>query len=200
LLDKNIYSDPQNSPNIFVKKTHDLQAALRFEYERYFEINGGVRYRKYNNLPYFSDMSAGGKFSINTADADMYGLFLNFLFHRGPYGYFYATAEAGEVQDEKNNLVPYFPSLISSLTYGYDFPIGLNAESNLVYRSAVYADAANINKIDAYINLNINLTYSISENFKIIAGLNNLLDRKNFIWSNYREIPMDLSAGISYIW
>jgi hypothetical protein len=200
MLDNNRYFDPQNNPNVFVKNNHDLRAALKYEYNVYFEVNGGVRIRVYDNLPYYSEISPEGKFSLNTTKAESYGLFINLLFHRGPLGYLYASGEMGEMKNKENNLVPYFPSLISSLTYGYDFPIGLNAETNLSYRSAVYADSANTEKLSAYINLNVNLSYNLSQNLKLIAAFNNLLDRKNYIWNKYREIPMDLTAGISYIW
>jgi hypothetical protein len=200
LLDNNRYFNPQNNPNFFVKNTQDLRAALKYEYGRYFEINSGVRIRMFDNLPYYTEMTPEGMFNVNTTKADYYGLFVNFLFHRGPFGYFYASGEMGEMKDNENNLVPYFPSLISSLTYGYDFPGGFNAETSLAYRSSVYADSANTKEIGAYINLSFNLTYSVTDKLKLVGALNNLLDRKNIIWNNYREIPMDLSAGISYIW
>jgi hypothetical protein len=200
MLNNNRYFDPQVRANIFIENTHDLRAALKYEYNRYFEMNGGVRIRTFNNLPYYTGMSPDGKFGISTTEADYYGLFLNLLFHSGPMGYFYASGETGEMKDKENNLVPYFPSLISSLTYGYDFPIGLNAETNLIYRSAVYADLPNTEQLSAYINLNFSLSYKISESLKAIVAFNNLLDRKNIIWNNYRETPMDLTAGISYIW
>ncbi len=199
-LDQNIYFNPQNKPNIFVKKTVDLKGMLKYEYSRYFEISGGFRYKSYNNLPYFPEMNPDGTFTLNPADAELYGLFLNMMFHKGPYGYFYASTDIQEVKDEKNSIIPYFPSLISSLTYGYDFAEGLNTEANLIYRSGIYTNIANTEKINAYINLEINLSYSISKNLKLIAGVCNILNRKNYIWSNYREIPLDLSAGISYIW
>jgi hypothetical protein len=200
ILNSNRYFDPHRHPALFVENTHDLRAALKYEYNRYFEINGGIRIRTYDNLPYFTEMTPQGKFGISSTEAESYGLFLNFIFHRGPFGYFYASGEAGEMKNNENNLVPYFPSLISSLTYGYDFPIGLNLESSLIYRSAVFADLENTDKLGAYIDLSASAAYNISDKLKLIGAINNILGRRNYIWNNYREIPMDLTAGISYIW
>jgi hypothetical protein len=199
-LDQNLYFNPKGNPNIYLKESHDLQGTLKYEYSRYFELNGGVRIRSYKNLPFYSEMMSDGTFLLNTTEAETYSLIMNLLFHKGPFGYFFASAEAGETKDNENNFVPYFPSLISSLTYGYDFPIGLNAETNLIYRSGSYADTANTEKLNSYINLNLNFSYNISENLKLRVAFNNLLDKRNYLWNNYRETPLDFSAGVSYKW
>jgi hypothetical protein len=89
----NRYFNPQNFNNFYLKKTHNINAVLKYEYDKYFQIDGGFRYYSSDQLPYFIDSIKTGSFSLQSADAKSITIFSNLLFHLGPFGIFYGTIE-----------------------------------------------------------------------------------------------------------
>ena len=63
-LRENQYNIPQNTPNVFLRKRFALNALLKYEYDKYFEIDGGADYYNAKSLPYFSDKNNTGKFDV----------------------------------------------------------------------------------------------------------------------------------------
>ena len=193
----NPYFRAQKFTNIFVKKNSAFNVTLKYEYYTYFEIDGGVKYSSSDNFPYFSDAAQKGLFDINTTGAKNITGFVNLLFHLGPYGMFYGTAQASDVRDASKNFIPYYPRAKVTLNYGYNFSFGLNAEANLQYYSGIYTDILNTKLLNPFFNLGFKLLYQWKPNLGLTLKFANLLNRKNFIWNGYQDTPLDISAGIS---
>jgi hypothetical protein len=194
--DINPYFRAQKFSNIFMKENSEFNVAMKYEYFTYFEIDGGIKYKSSDNYPYFTDAAEKGIFDVRTTSANNFTAYINLLFHRGPYGYFYATGEFSDTRDSAGFLLPYYPKVKASLNYGYNFVDGFNAEINLNYNGGVYSDLQNTNYIKNYINLGLKLSYSIQSNLDLTAQLQNITNNKNYFWKGYQELPFDLTGGI----
>ncbi len=194
--DMNPYFRAQKFQNIFMKENSNFNIALKYEYFTYFEIDAGIKYMSSDNFPYFSDAASTGNFDVVTTSAKNFSAFVNLLFHRGPYGYLYGTAVFSDVRDTASYFIPYFPKVKTTLTYGYDFPIGLSAEVSFNYNAGVYSDIQNAHPLKNYINLEIKLCYTLQSNIDLTAQIANITNNKNYFWNGYQEPPFDLTGGI----
>jgi hypothetical protein len=204
-LRENIYNIPTNTPNVFLKKKFALNGVLKYEYDKYFEIDAGASYFKAKDLPYFSDENSPGKFAVALTDADSYTAYVNLLFHAGPYGIFYGNAELNSTKDGDGNIVPYYPQAKVSLVYGYGFfENKLNAEAGLDMFSEQYTDIKNNtgkkNAIPSFIDLRFKLKYEIIPQFQLTFEMTNLLNRDNYLWNYYYDIPLNVIGGLSFKW
>lgn len=199
-LDVNRYFYIQNFVNHVYEKKNSFQISIKYEYDKYYEVNGGIKYFTSVNVPYFESSALNGRFSVAKANAISYTGFINSLFHLGPYGFFYGSIELNETKNKNGNFLPYHPTFNSHLTYGYNFDFGLNSQLTLNYLSKQFIDISNTNQLNPFVNLALNLTYKISSEFNLTFELNNLLNRKNYHWVGYEEPPLDLEFGLIYRW
>jgi hypothetical protein len=196
-LRQNRFYDPFNSYNILTKKKFYLKGALKYEYGKYFEIDGGVSYFSADNLPYFVYNNTSGKFYVKTIDADNYSAFLNLLFHLGPYGMFYGNAVLNRTQNN-SRVIPYYPQIKTSLVYGYYFDVGLDAEINLTYYSS-HVDL-NKSKSISYADLGLKFDYKFLSQLHFVLELSNLTNNLNYNWENYQELPFNIKGGFLFRW
>ena len=127
-------------------------------------------------------------------------LFLNLLFFRGPSGELYGSANYQSVLDADGNQVPYYPEFTVDLNYGYPFTPNLNAKARLNYSSGIYMDLANKNSLNNYLDFSIYLNYKLSKNLVITFSAENLLDRRNYLFENYRAKTIDIYGSFEYKW
>ena len=199
-LEQNKYYNPQIFPNAFVKKTSAFKAAIKYQYYKYYEIDAGIKYFNADNLPFFVTSARPGLFDVNFTEAKDYSGFVNFLFHNGPYGVFYATIEYNYLRSSSGNVIPYSPKFNATMSYGYNFGFGLYFEPKLFFASESYTDINNVNKLNSYIDLGAKFAYKFGNNFSLNVELSNLADKKNYKWNGYRDAPLDLLAGFTYKW
>ncbi|MFO7448159.1 MAG: TonB-dependent receptor [Ignavibacteriaceae bacterium] len=200
-LKENPYYDVQTrTRNIFVENQGHYTAAIKYEYDKYFQIDAGAEYTTSDNMPYYMNSFESGRFVIATADAKKIAATLSLLFHPGPFGMFYGNVEFSRTTDSSGNFLPYSPVIKSNLIYGYNFQFGLNAQVNLEYSSDSYADLANIIELNSYIDLGLKFAYKVADNFHLTFALSNLLGNENYRWYGYEELPLDIVAGFNYKW
>ncbi len=200
LLRNNFYYDQQDLPRIFLKKKNKLKATLKYEFEKYYQIDGGIEFYDADNLPYYNNVDSSGFFEVLTTDATSWDFFLNMLYHLGPYGYFYGSVNYLNVQDSDSRKVPYYPGLKASLMYGYNFTQVWKGEVKINYLSDRYADIENTDsrKLKSFFNLGLKISYSLQSNFGVFFELNNVLNTKRSIWEGYQEKPIDALLGFNY--
>ena len=200
-LRENHFNIPANSANVFLKKKFTINGMLKYEYDKYFEIDGGFDYFNADNLPYFTDENDPGKFSVALSGANSYTAFINFLFHRGPYGIFYADAKLNSTKNSAGNVIPYYPQSEVSLVYGYDFfDSKLNTEASVNYYSKQYTDIKNTKLIDPYFDAGLKFKYLLFPQFRLTLEVLNLFNYNNYLWNNYKEPPLNVIGGFSYQW
>ncbi len=199
LLRKNDYFDPLMFDNLFYRKSNYFDVAVKYEYERYYQIDAGLRYFKSGNLPYFIDSNKSGQFDIATADAKNYNAYLNLSFHFGPYGVLYGSFDYFRVRDNNGNKIPYQPNLKGNITYGYEFIRGLLGEVLVDYYSDRFTDIPNTTKLNSFFNLGFKLTYKLQETFILKLEMDNLLNRDIFLWQGYMEKPFDVLLAFNLL-
>lgn len=199
-LRNNFYYDQQDLNRIFLKKKNKLRATLKYEFDKYYQIDGGIEFYDADNLPYFNNPDSSGFFEVLTSDASSWEFFLNMLYHLGPYGYFYGSVNFLNIQDPDSRKIPYFPGLKASLIYGYDFSKDWRGEIKFSYLSDRYADLENSGerKLPSIFDLGLKVFYTIESNFGVFFELNNIFNTKRAIWEGYQEKPIDALLGINY--
>lgn len=186
--------------NIFFEKDIDVTASIKYEFDKYFEINGGASFTNSDNYPYYKDALTNGTFDITTTKAARFAAFGNMLFHLGPYGSFYGDVTVQRVMDENDNYLTYSPVFISNLAYSYNFKFGLLVEPKLKITSGSYADISNTVEMPEYVNLGVKLSYAVFNNTNLFIRFDNLLNADNYYARYYEEKPLDLILGFNYFW
>jgi hypothetical protein len=199
-LNQNKYLRTDSSSSLYFKKGGQIIAAVKIEYKRLIDFYGGVKYLSSRNFPYFTDELSTGIFSLKNSDAKSFSLFFNIGFQPGEFGYFYTETIFSKTIDTLDNDLPYYPSITALLTYGYKFDFGLKADLKLNYRSKSFADIQNRITLDAAVDISLKAAYKMSENLELTGEIWNILNKKQFIWKNYQELPLDVLFGINYRW
>lgn len=199
-LRNNFYYDQQDLNRVFFKKKGKIRATAKYEYDKYYQVDGGIEFYDADNFPYYSNINNSGFFEIISTDATSWDVFLNMLYHLGPYGYFYGSANYLNVQDSDSRSIPYIPNLKASLIYGYIFSDEWKAEAKLSYLSERYADIENTDskKLPGILDLGLKVDYSIQKNFGVFFELNNIFNNKKAVWEGYQEKPIDVLLGFNY--
>ena len=187
--------------NTQIENVADLKFAAKFEYEKYFEVSGGVGYLNTNNDFYFEDDVDQGIFSLNIIDSENTYLFLNMLFRKGPFGQFYGEVKLQDVTTGSNGInLPYQSNLLGIFNYSYDWSNGFGMQLGLDYFSESFTDLENSEKIPEQIDLNLLLYYELFENFDLRLQFENLLNSDYYYYRNYKAKPFDVLAGFEFRW
>jgi len=200
LLKTNKYFNPQFHNYSFYEMKNNIDISVKYEYEKYFEIFGNINIYSADNFPYFNDKIEKGKYEINKTDVDNFSANINLFFQLGLFGYFSGEIKYTNIEDDSNNVIPYQPKIKTYLTYGYSFVNGLTAEIKGLYQSQSYIDLSNINSIDGFFDLGLAFYYRLSKKFDLNLQLNNLLNKKYYLWNNYQEPKLNFLFGINYKW
>jgi hypothetical protein len=198
LLRGNNYFTQQTVQNIFLKKKNKIKTLIKYEYDKYYQIDGGIEYYKAENLPYYSNPDQSGFFEVAVTSATNLDLFLNLIYHMGPYGIFYASFNYIKIEDSNGKEIPFYPNLKASLSYGYDFKNGLRADASVRYLSDRYVDLQNTEKLKSFFNLGFKFTYMLKEQFLLTLDVENILNKKMYLWQGYQEKPFDISIGFNF--
>jgi outer membrane receptor protein involved in Fe transport len=198
----NRYYNFSTADNIFEKYKISFNGSLKYEFGKYFEIIAGAKYAKIDNYIYYSDnLSSAGFFDLVTAnDVKKINVYSNANFHLGPFGYFYGEAAINDVKDNNGNYIPYTPKISASLVYGYNFKMGVGFKLKYDFKKDYYTNIVYTQIISGYHNFAVSLNYEFIKNLSITLDLENLLNRKNYLWNGYEEKPFDIIAGIDYRW
>ncbi|MBZ0200681.1 MAG: hypothetical protein K8H86_12490 [Ignavibacteriaceae bacterium] len=199
-LKQNGYLQADSSVGLFFDKRSSFRGVVKYEYGKYFEIDGGFEYTSSSNYPYFVPAATNGEFTLVSTDAKRFEGFINLLFHSGPYGMFYGSVHFSDTRDTVNNILPYSPALTANLNYSINFNKKYNAGVTVEFISGGYTDLTNIKKVDGLFDLGLNFGYRINEKFVWTLEAHNLINRNNYIWNGYKEFPMDIAAGFKYQW
>jgi len=195
---KNPYTDLLQLTGNIEERTLDIKGALKFEYDKYFEINAGVRYAKSDNRAYFEDINADGIFNIAAiSGVSTFELNTNFLFYNGPSGEFYANAAYLETRSGDFYL-PYIPQISGEAYYRFNMLSFLRLEPGIEIKLKSYESIVNDSELPAYYDLKLNICVEIYESFLIDFRFSNILNRENFIFRNYPGKPSDLNVRAEF--
>ncbi|MGE5436151.1 MAG: hypothetical protein ACM3O3_02900, partial [Syntrophothermus sp.] len=200
-LNKNPYFNTRSLRNNFETRTNSISAFVKYENPMNFEANGGFKFFSASNHPYFTTSNRLGTFDIKTADVNRIKLEFNVIYYTFYYGTFYSSLNFSSTKNkDSDKSIPYNPSIEASASYSYTFSGKLITEVKGIFNSSTYADSLNLKKIEPFINLQLKAEYKLTDNFFIALSALNLLNRNNAVWLNYKEMPLDILAGIKYNW
>lgn len=195
---QNHYLNVDSLGSVYWERSGALTASIKYEYDKYFQIDGGIKYFKSNDYPFFSFSSDSGKFDLKRIDMKSINPFANFLFYLGPYGEFYSSIELNDIQDVNGNQVPYQPAFKLNAAYSFAFKNGLATTVRMDYLSKRYADTENKISIGDYFDLGLSFLYSLQPNIDLTLDINNLINQKHYLWYGYKEVPINIIAGVNY--
>jgi len=198
-LRENNYFNPQIDSSYVVKKSNAFEVVLKYEYDKYFQIDGGIRYFSSKEFPYFTNLDGTGVFGLAFTDAKNYNGFVNLLFHLGPYGIFYGSLDYHQIKNSEGSFIPYHPKTKAALTYGYDFKNGLNGEATLEYISGRFTDITNSSSLESFFIAALKLEYKLKSQIMLSLQVTNLFNTKRYLWEGYQEKPLDLIFGVNFL-
>lgn len=196
-LSRNPYFDPTVAKNILVQKSMQYLIAVKYDYQKYFDITGGFKYFSSDSLPYFDEYKKG-KYSLKFSDVKSITPFVGMNFFPGSFGFFFSSFEVTAAQNDTGQTFPYVPSFKFTANYGYTFDQVLTSSLHFTYAGRTYTDLSNTKKIDNYANLALSLAYNFDKRFDFFVRIENLINNQNYLWNNYKEEPFDLSLGVKY--
>ncbi len=186
--------------NLYLQMKNNLKLSLAYGFLQYFEIDASIKLNRYDNLPYFERSDSTGNFVLAQLDGVNDLTFeTNAYFDFLKFGKLSAELKYRSITKDGNQ-IPYYPLFQSEFVYWYGFSEGLDVTLKMNYSHGIYADAGNSKKIPDYFNLGFSLGYKLFENFKLTLNAENLLNRKNYLFENYRAKTLDLAAGFEYRW
>jgi hypothetical protein len=197
-LIKNNYLRIDSIGSIYWEKKNAFSAKLKYEYGKYFQIDGGFKYFTTDDYPFFSSSSQAGKFILDREKIDNISPFLDLLFYLGPNGEFYSSLQYNNAIDQNDNNVPYIPNFQLNASYSYKFSPKVKGSAFINYLSKRFADVDNTVSIGDYMDLGLSLVYTFNTDFDFTAQINNILNYKNYYWYGYKEIPLNVILGINY--
>ena len=202
LLRENNYFNTQNYSSYVVDKSNATEIVLKYEYDKYYQIDIGFKHFSSKEFPYFRKQGGEtffGKFYLDFTDAKSYNWFVNLLFHPGPYGIFYGSLDYHQIKNSNGSFIPYHPKYKAALTYSYDFKNGFKGEATLEYLSGRYTDIANSNSLKSFFNAALKLEYKFKSQIMLWAQVTNLFSTKYYLWEEYQEKPLDLIFGVNFL-
>lgn len=195
---KNNYLRVDSIGSIYWERKNALNASLKYEFDKFFQIDGGFNYFVSDAYPYFESSTDSGKFEIAYADMKSIGFYTNFLFYLGPNGELYSTLKFLDFTDTDGNTIPYTSKFNLQAVYSYRFMPDLKGSFKLDYFSKRYADIKNDVSVGDYFDLGFGLVYSFQPNLDLTLNVKNILNKKNYLWNGYKEIPLNIIVGIDY--
>jgi len=108
---------------------------------------------------------------------------------------FYASLDHFVLKSNQNYL-PYHPLLLTSVNYRKKWTDQIGTKIGFHYIGERYADYENQESLDGYIDLRLIADYKFSEILSFYFALNNITNSDIYVWKNYKERSLYLSAGV----
>ncbi len=187
--------------NIFQKTKSDFRVAIKYDFSDVFEVNAGFHSASYDNYHYYEDIDNNNKFDVLLSnDVKKMGGFLNIKINAKKYGELFANLEFQNVTDTSGSKLPYNPMLMGNLSYAYHFKFGLYSKLKMNFSRFTYTNLSNSASIPSYVNLELLVKYSLFNSLAVTCNLQNLLNKKYFLFEGYQAKPLDVIVGIEYRW
>ena len=186
--------------NIFLKRNNSIKFSLEYGFLNYFEIDGTLEYNRFENLPYFQRSENSGDFDIYKSDGvNDFSLTVNSYFDFLDFGKLTLNLKY-QIIEKGGKQIPYYPVFQTEAVYWYGFENGVDASVRLNYSAKIYNDIENSGTIPDYLTFGFSIGYELFDNFKLTLDADNLFDRKNYLFENYRAKTLDVAAGFEYRW
>jgi hypothetical protein len=100
------------------------------------------------------------------------------------------------VLKSNQNMLPYHPLILSSANYWKKWTDKIGTKIGFYYIGERYADVENKESLAGYIDLKLSADYKFSKDLTFYINLNNITNSDIYVWKNYKERSIFLSAGV----
>lgn len=197
LLNANRYYSPGQSVYFIEKQEHVLNAAIRYEYMKYFSVVAGAEYSKSENLPYFDETPGGGFFSLSSASAEALTGYVSVAVNPGPLGKFAGEVKYNRVTLDDGKIFPYKPEFQITAEYGKTLLDHITFDVSVAYMTGRYADKSNNILTKDFLNISGGVDLAIDQQFSVIGRIHNLLNADNYMWNGYQLPGYMISGGVN---
>ncbi len=187
--------------NVFTTLYNKIDFAFYYSLLNFLDASIDFGFQKTDGFLYFESVSGKTGFVPKTMDAvNGFIANLNVNFYIDRFGYFSGRLNINREVDKNNKLLPYSPIFRGKFFYTYKAPFDLTLSFGSIYYSRAYINLANSSSVPPYINLFASGNYKLLKNLKLVLSINNILNKDNFRFRGYKELPMDIQLGIEYFW
>ena len=200
ILKINRYAKMKNYSVLVYPTDNKISLSMMIEVKREFAIITSLDYYKSSRLPYFEFDSNDGSFRVDKTQATAFSAAVEVRMQPGEIGYFYGKLKYNSIKDSTHKIIPYSPNMEAIFVYGYTLVQGVTGKAGLKIRGGQYADLANLEWMKASSSLFVEFGYAFAREFLFTFKIDNLLNKKNYIWKQYQEMPLDIVAGVNFQW
>ncbi|MBN8544621.1 MAG: hypothetical protein J0L60_00685 [Ignavibacteria bacterium] len=183
-----------------LRKTHDINAVLKFEYEKLIEFEAGASWFMSDTYPFYTETANKGFFTLGSADVKGITGFVSAAFHPGILGRFVGEVKFNSVKDDSSKYVPFIPQLEFYASYGNNYNKIISYDVRLGYISKVYSDIQNKVEVEGGLDLSVNVEYNLTNNIKLFGRGTDLLNTKLMKWGRYQSPGLSVSGGVVFSW
>lgn len=197
LLEQNPFLMVNKMKAIVTNKNMQYIIAVKYEYQNHYQIDGGFEFFSSDSIPYFS-INEQNKYSINFSDIKSITPFINFNFYPGRFGHLFSELKLNASINNNGQTIPFKPAIKFIANYSYPFSEIITTSIYFTFFGKSYSDLENTKQNDSYTNLALSLSYKFNKKFDFSIMFDNLLNKKNYFWTNYLEKPFDINLIIKY--
>jgi hypothetical protein len=183
-----------------LRKKHDFNAVLKYEYEKLIEFEAGVSYFIADKYPYFQEKPNKGLFTLNTADVKGFEGYFSAAFHPGILGRFVGEIKFNSITNDSSKNIPYIPQIEVVAGYGNNYGKVLSYDIRVAFLTKYYSDIENKTEVAGGIDLGVNIEYNFGNNIKLFVLGSDLLNSKILRWGRYEAPGFNISGGVQFSW
>lgn len=189
----------------------ETKPLIDFTYHR--NITGRINYHPDMNITASAGFKVGGndrfkyfeidttaQFKLNYASAQDVEIFADIAYNLSDYDNIFGGINFKSVtfSDSLSNKVPFIPALKLRAYYERKWSKEFGTQIGVEYFGSRYCDYQNNRELDGFINLNLKIDYKLNDYLKICGKIDNLINSEIYLWENYKEREIFISAGIMW--
>ncbi|MGK9477867.1 hypothetical protein [Melioribacter sp. OK-6-Me] len=201
LYKQNPYLKNISTNNIFLDNKFAFKAGLNYGIENIFTAGLWTEFKSSDNFYYFLDRTQTGFYDLITEnDVNTFSGGAEFILNSRLPGYINLKVGYYKITNSADMEIPFQPKLKLSATYIKEIIGNLNIFLSYLFMKGAFTDIDNNNILPDYHNLSIKIDYELFDNLYLWIDFQNILNKSNFVYPNYREKPFDLIGGATYRW
>jgi hypothetical protein len=187
--------------NIFLKNKSAFKAGLNYGIADIFTAGIWTEFMSSDNFFYFIDKIKTGFYDLMTENGvETYSGGLELILKSQIPGYLNLKAGYYKIKNSAGMIIPFQPEIRFDATYMKEITNNFNIVLSYKFMKGAYTDLANTDILPDYHNLSFKIEYKMFDNLYFWTDFQNILNKSNFVYPNYREKPFDLIGGATYRW
>ncbi|AFN75226.1 hypothetical protein MROS_1994 [Melioribacter roseus P3M-2] len=187
--------------NIFLKNKSAFKAGINYGITDILTAGVWTEYKASDNYYYFLDNEQTGFYNLFTEnDVKTYSGGVELILKSQIPGYLNLKAGYYKIKNSAGMIIPFQPEIRFDATYMKEITNNFNIVLSYRFMKGAYTDLTNTDILPDYHNLSFKIEYKMFDNLYFWTDFQNILNKSNFVYPNYREKPFDLIGGATYRW